>query len=258
MVFRTLLGLGVVLVEEVLESLATSIDLAEEATETHYEMDPPMKQLAPGSSEYRLYEKRFNDGWIDGDKSASVTQIYITGKDDLLNSARGQQFGRAMRQEGGGGFGTRFHGTQRACYIGENGGRLFTCDKPECYLCRVLGESFRTEYARSPNSPIGPLFGPGIYSSVASSKADCYARNHKIHSKKHVVLICRVITNRPQMLAYPDTTRTGPDHGFNCVEAVLKPQGGSVNYPETVVYRNDYIVPVGLIIYTREGWSSRT
>lgn len=40
MVFRTLLGLRLVLVEEVLESLATFIDLAEKATESHHEMNP--------------------------------------------------------------------------------------------------------------------------------------------------------------------------------------------------------------------------
>ncbi|KAH6622564.1 hypothetical protein F5144DRAFT_550240 [Chaetomium tenue] len=217
-----------------------------------------MKELEYGSREYQLYERMFNDGWIDPNKTACVTRIYIAGKDGLLNSARGQSFGRAMKQEGGGRFGTRFHGTQRACRIGEWDGELLKCGNPECYLCRVLGESFRTDYARSPNAQFGPLFGPGIYSSTASSKADCYARNHRIHSKQHAVLICRVITNQPQMLAHPDTTRTAPDPGFNCVEAVLKPQGGSVNYPETVVYRNDYIVPVGLIMYTREGWSART
>ena len=33
------------------------------------------------------------------------------------------------------------------------------------------------------------------------------------------------------------------------VEAVLKKDGGAVTYPESVVYRDEAIVPVGVIIY---------
>ncbi|KAK5652830.1 hypothetical protein OQA88_9496 [Cercophora sp. LCS_1] len=55
-----------------------------------------MKQLAPGSDEYRRYARHFNAGWLDKSKTACVTEIYITPKNDLLNSARGQRFGNAM------------------------------------------------------------------------------------------------------------------------------------------------------------------
>lgn len=38
------------------------------------------------------------------------------------------------------------------------------------------------------------------------------------------------------------------------VEGVTINNGGSLQYPEFVVYREDAIVPVGLIMYTRKGW----
>jgi hypothetical protein len=34
------------------------------------------------------------------------------------------------------------------------------------------------------------------------------------------------------------------------VEGLTKSDGGPLNYPETVVYWNDAIVPVGLVVYT--------
>lgn len=38
------------------------------------------------------------------------------------------------------------------------------------------------------------------------------------------------------------------------VEALTRREGGSVEYPETVVYDNGAIVPIGVVIYKRWGW----
>ena len=35
------------------------------------------------------------------------------------------------------------------------------------------------------------------------------------------------------------------------VEAVTKSQGGEVEYPETIVYREDAILPSVVVVYTR-------
>lgn len=39
------------------------------------------------------------------------------------------------------------------------------------------------------------------------------------------------------------------------VEAVTEAQGGDVKHPETVVYHEGAMIPFGLIIYTRTGWT---
>lgn len=61
-------------------------------------------------------------------------------------------------------FVTRFHGTQRACHVGEGSGDITPCSKPECRVCGILKHGFQLKYANS-----GGMFGPGIYSTTASS-----------------------------------------------------------------------------------------
>ncbi|KAM5349021.1 hypothetical protein ACJ41O_008844 [Fusarium nematophilum] len=100
------------------------------------------------------------------------------------------------------------------------------------------------------------MFGYGIYTTECSSKADTYVDNHHMHSHLHAMLICRVVANRPQFVKHACSKRTAPDRGYNCVEAVTRANGGEVNFPETIVYREDAIVPVGVIMYTRRGWVS--
>ncbi|KAF5675565.1 hypothetical protein FDENT_9700 [Fusarium denticulatum] len=98
------------------------------------------------------------------------------------------------------------------------------------------------------------MFGPGIYSTPNSSKADVYAKNHHVSSNLHAMLICYVVATKPQRKLLADQDITRPSRGFNCVEGVTIDNGGSLQYPEFVVYREDAIIPVGLIMYTRKGW----
>ncbi len=49
------------------------------------------------------------------------------------------------------------------------------------------------------------------------AEADTYARNYRIRSRKHAILICHVITNKPQRLEAPEQWRTKPSKGYNCV-----------------------------------------
>ncbi|KAH7265972.1 hypothetical protein B0J15DRAFT_545992 [Fusarium solani] len=106
---------------------------------------------------------------------------------------------------------------------------------------------------RSRSGDWGCMFGNGVYTTTVSSKADLFAENQDIHSQLHAVFICRIVSNRPQYLRRPDNVRTRPDRGYDSVEAVLTHNGGTVRYPETIVYREDAIIPVGVILYTRRG-----
>ncbi|KAH7180467.1 hypothetical protein DER46DRAFT_567094 [Fusarium sp. MPI-SDFR-AT-0072] len=63
-----------------------------------------------------------------------------------------------------------------------------------------------------------------------------------------------VVSDRPQRMFSTCPYRTAPDPGYDSVEAVLFRDGGIVNYPETVVYRYDAIVPVTVIMYERFNW----
>ncbi|KAL2851168.1 hypothetical protein BJY01DRAFT_245105 [Aspergillus pseudoustus] len=132
----------------------------------------------------------------------------------------------------------RFHGTQRACRIGA--GSLDPCDNDECYICSILKKGFSTTHA----NPRG-MFGPGIYSSIVSSKADIYARNHHIRSHKHVIILCGVD------LGHSVTMKVaGLPPPCDSVEGATKPEGGQLEYPETIVYDGARIKPIGLVVDT--------
>ncbi|KAM0292356.1 hypothetical protein ACHAPQ_008229 [Fusarium lateritium] len=67
----------------------------------------------------------------------------------------------------------------------------------------------------------------------------------------YAIVVCLVISAHPQYLRHPCYDRIVPNPGYDSVEAVLVREGGQVQYPETVVYRDDAIVPVGVIFYER-------
>ncbi|KAJ5631675.1 uncharacterized protein N7484_011775 [Penicillium longicatenatum] len=134
----------------------------------------------------------------------------------------------------------RFHGTQRACSIGSSS--LEPCDNDECYLCSILENGFSLEYAK-PTS----MFGSGIYSTVVSSKANIYAKNHGVNSKKHVLILCGIDPGKVK------TTKGAGDPGLcDSVEGLTRADGGRLVYQESVMYDEARIKPIGLVVYTRE------
>lgn len=70
----------------------------------------------------------------------------------------------------------------------------------------------------------------------------------------HVMLLCHVFTGRPEKLYTAEYDRQAPSPDHDSVEAATRAEDGVVNYPLTVVYNPSAIVPVGLIVYTRQGW----
>ncbi|KAJ7915226.1 hypothetical protein B0H13DRAFT_1610790, partial [Mycena leptocephala] len=141
----------------------------------------------------------------------------------------------------------RFHGTRRACFIGENDGNLSPCADSDCYLCSILRCGF--DVAKADDDC---MFGQGIYSSEMSSKADGWTWNHHIRSNLHAMLLCCVVTGESQTLYHPSKGRTSPDSGYDSVEGATKEDGGELNYPETVVYSEESIMPYMLIMYSRQ------
>ncbi|OJJ46850.1 hypothetical protein ASPZODRAFT_15543 [Penicilliopsis zonata CBS 506.65] len=159
----------------------------------------------------------FHCEWRHPNKKAKLVSIYVikNAKDSRLK--------------------LRFHGTQRACKIGS--GSLQPCDKSECYLCGILNNGFSLSQANTKG-----MFGPGIYSSVVSSKADVYANNHHIHCNRHVIILCGVDPGNSI-----DMKAAGFPGPCDSVEGLTKADGGSLEYQETVVYDPARIKPIGLV-----------
>jgi Poly(ADP-ribose) polymerase catalytic domain len=96
------------------------------------------------------------------------------------------------------------------------------------------------------------MFGRAIYTTSVSSKADIYAKNRYAGSRMHAMLLCLVSVGKAEEMFSADHSKKNPSYGYDSVEAVTKPHGGAVEYPETAVYSEGAIIPIGLIIYTRE------
>lgn len=96
------------------------------------------------------------------------------------------------------------------------------------------------------------MFGRGIYLTRVSSKADIYAWNSQGHSDLHVLLICLAFTGRVEMVCEADYDKVTPSAGFDSAEAATLANKGAVAYHESIVYREEVVLPVGLIVYTRQ------
>ncbi|KAK0737431.1 hypothetical protein B0T21DRAFT_164297 [Apiosordaria backusii] len=192
----------------------------------------------------------FKEGWLHPETVPLVTAIYLASKSELQNSFRGKRFDKWRKKYGNGKFVERFHGTTRLCKVGDSGSELWRCGQAGCYLCSILRTSFDVGKANSKG-----MFGKGIYTTRASS-TNIYTNSNTL-SENRAILICRVVANRPERLSKADNEKNGVRAGFNSVEGLTKSDGGGLNYPETVVYWNNAIVPVGLVVYReRSTWQA--
>ncbi|KAF4432135.1 hypothetical protein F53441_13854 [Fusarium austroafricanum] len=200
-------------------------------------MPPQLYRLDKNSPDYKELEKGFLASWEHPNKRIPIIQsIYRTRGSELQNSYRMKRWNK-HKDTTNGEYDYLWHGTRRCCYAGEPGGlrgqgqdeHVRWCNQPTCGLCGILKKSFQ----------------------VSKSEADNFANNALTNSKVKVILICSVVTGRVQYLRNSCSNRLAPDPGFDSVEGVLIADGGLVNYPEMVVYRDDAIVPMGLIVYYR-------
>ncbi|KAF5609090.1 uncharacterized protein FSUBG_4245 [Fusarium subglutinans] len=175
---------------------------------------PPMYPLKPTDPEYRKYDDYFNDNWKHALKIAKVRKIFRVRDKELAASYRWR---RHKRYGGKSVHRARllFHGTTRACNAGEEkgSGKMKWCNKSDCGLCGIMKNSFKV-------------------------------------SKSSIIKIRYVRQNeRPQYMMVASQKRTAPDPGYDSVEGLAMGEGGILTERETVVYRDDAIVPVAVIMY---------
>jgi len=94
------------------------------------------------------------------------------------------------------------------------------------------------------------MFGPGIYATGVSSKADDYSSNVDSHLQTRVMIINHVALGRSKTMYEASHDMQHAPHLYNSVTAATYPEGGKVNYHEAVVYREDAICANAIIIYT--------
>jgi len=134
-----------------------------------------------------------------------------------------------------------YHGTKRTCLIGEE--TMLPCTERDCTLCSILARGFDISKAGANNR-----YGKGIYTTPISSKADDYASSTKSECK--CVLWTSVTLGRVQGLPLKwDSRIMCPGYGYDSILGLTKSQGGVLNYPEYVVYRDEAVRLKALIVY---------
>ncbi|RYP86160.1 hypothetical protein DL770_004947 [Monosporascus sp. CRB-9-2] len=199
---------------------------------------------------YREAERLFRNGWKDSSKKYHLEAIYYINQAGPVAQQHLAQ-NRAYLQQvqsrtPGPAEQYLFHGTRRACHTADDSSKLNPCNLKECNFCHILKCSFSLAHANA-----NGMFGAGIYTSSVSSKSNDYVWNHHVHSRKHTMFLSNVVTGKSQKLYQASPGRRSPDYGYDSVEAVTRQHGGSVNYPETIVYRESAILPSVVIVYTR-------
>jgi len=216
-----------------------------------------MVHLLPLSTNDPVYleaERLFRQGWQSASKTYKLKSIFYIIQDGPeaqrhLQANRGYLSLLCAKYRTTAATVERmlFHGTKRGCYLGEDRTQIYPCNNTDCFLCMILKSSF--QLSKITNTRL--MFGKGFYTSSISSKSDGYSSNlTRIKSKQKAMFLSNVSIGRSQMLYQADRGRTGPDSPFDSVEAVTIANGGAVKYPETVVYREEAILPSVVIMYT--------
>ncbi|KAG8213141.1 ADP-ribosylation [Butyriboletus roseoflavus] len=137
-----------------------------------------------------------------------------------------------------------FHGTNRACLLGESSASVLLCGLKQCYLCSILRSSFDVSKCGSKNS--FKRFGHGIYTTSCSSKADDYISSLSESACLRVMILSRVAVGKPYKRYRNAPDLIAPPPGYDSIAGEI---GWDLNYEETVTYDNDSVRPAYLVVY---------
>jgi len=204
--------------------------------------------LAYNSDEYGLVENLFRKGWKHREKSKPPVQAVFKIMCTEESLVRYQVY-RASR----GNEHFLFHGTRRACLLGEDGRHGQPCSSANCSICSIIQYSF--DISRSGSTHHFQRFGAGIYTSACSSKADDYSSNADQPAGLRVLLVSRVVVGNALKRRKNATSLTGVPVPYH---SLIGETGDDLNYEETVVYDNDAIRPAYLIVYGNAPGASKS
>ncbi|KAI0715553.1 ADP-ribosylation [Fomitopsis betulina] len=213
---------------------------------------------------YSDVAKQFRDQWHHPTQVPTVVKIWKI----FCDKAHNDQFGQyrlsveRARNLPGGNSKRRWHGTIRACTVGNNDYQGFACitvparsaefstceplhPYPQCHRCSSsLQSSFRL--AKAGQRTNFGRFGAGIYTSATSSKADSYVCE-KGGSRYKAMLLSDVILGKAIKMKTDNAGLKEAPAGY---DSVIGEPGQALNYDEAIVYKNEAIRPLFLVIYT--------
>lgn len=210
---------------------------------------PAVVEIAEENETFKSVAQQFKRSWRHTTACPKVRAIYkIVSSQQILDKysayrdsveARGN-FTAVNRPPGN--ENRRWHGTRRKCALGDKGCTTF-CSDLQCSLCCIIRTSF--DLAHFGKKTSWGRFGPGIYTSSTSSKANDYSSTDSTSPLK-AILLNKVVVGKGYKIHHDNPSMTAPPSGY---DSVLAEVGGSLNYDELIVYTNDAVRPSYLVMY---------
>ncbi|KAI0799817.1 ADP-ribosylation [Irpex lacteus] len=199
---------------------------------------------------FKDVSKQFIDQWKHQTRIPNVLKVWrIIGLKTLHDDfSRYKLSIERSRNLAGGNSKRRWHGTIRACRLGDDESQKTLCVNLGCSLCRIIETSFRV--AQSGKRTNYGRFGQGIYTSATSSKANDYVDEQGMSPYK-CMLLNDVILGNAKKLYTDQPNLTQPPTGY---DSVIGEPGHSLNYDEAIGMHHDIlwngaIRPLFLVIY---------
>ncbi|KAI9465774.1 hypothetical protein BJY52DRAFT_1143683 [Lactarius psammicola] len=195
---------------------------------------PTILEIPKTNKSYLSVEKQFTEQWKHPTPVPAVIKIWrIYGERSVQDRFFRYQL-EVERRTGIPNANTRrrFHGTIRACRLGDTSTDGALCRLSNCNMCSIIRSSFqlalvgkRTNFGR---------FGAGIYTSATSSKANDYCAGSASLNK--AMLLNDVVLGKTVKLTTNDESLTKPPGGN---DSVIGEPGGDLNYDESIgAYRS--------------------
>lgn len=202
-----------------------------------------VQRLDGRKSEYREAYDIFKTRWVKG--SAPEPEAIFAISNTIL-SAEFDTFTMKLRQEDSDvSTSHAFHGTLLLCDLLN---RNQVCHDDRCGVCGIIQKGFDPSRIGS-NIPRFMRFGQGFYLAPHSSKCHDYTQGVEEYGVR-ALLLCLVASGTRFETLSDHTTFTQPPQ--QC-DSVYGKAGGTLNYPEVVVYQKEALLPQFVIVYRLDG-----
>ena len=187
--------------------------------------------------------KLFKTTWAKG-ASPEPMAVYAVTNRSL--SSTFQAFTKQLRDEGADASTSRvFHGTSLHCDLLNNNQ---VCTDSGCGVCGIVQTGFDPDRIGT-NIPRFMRFGRGFYFAPNSSKCHDYTLGVEEYGVR-ALLVCLVASGTKFETTTDHTSLTQAPQQY---DSVFGTAGGTLNYPEVVVYRREAILPQFVIVYRHNG-----
>ena len=202
-----------------------------------------LKQLYSNSADYTTISARFLNDWAPS-KGPCPSVDYIFEVSCKNHKQKWKAYKDALATSGHPTIVEQhYHGTTIKCDLIRS--KSF-CSIDGCGICGISRNGFLKKCIGK-NIPKFQRFGQGFYLAPNSSKSHDYTQGTHTH---RAMLLCDVLPGKKYVVQTDQTQLCSPPQDF---DSVYGQPGGSLNYPEIVIYDEVSILPHYIILYQKDG-----